>query len=140
MYITLNVTPEKAQPLSGVTHKMKVMNLENLTDYFDFLWLPVAWLAVKPYQRLQTLIFILICLFSLRAQAELVESTGHPYGFLPLFHSTAQLRGEITYSIIIALFLLIAYYSPRTKGVIFFAATLVVYIFAFCLSMVIMAV
>jgi hypothetical protein len=49
------------------------------------------------------------------------------------------MRGEIVYGIFIIMFLVLVRYSPQTKGIIFFAASLSVYFMAFIASMVIMA-
>ena len=118
--------------------------MNNLTSsvlypYLDFLWLPIALLAVKPYQRWLAALFVVTCLGSLRLQNDLMDRLGFPNGVLPLFQSTAQHRGEVAYNILIGLFLLLAHFSPKTRGVIFLAAALVVYIFALCVSMLVMA-
>ncbi len=105
----------------------------------DLLWLPVALVAVHKGQRLNTAAFILICIMTLRAQIELMQSMGHPNGIVGLLHSGAYERGLVVYGIIFALFLVLAYFSPNTRGIIYFAATLSIYIFAFCISMLVMA-
>lgn len=115
------------------------MDTAELYKYLDFLWIPVGVLVARKHQRLFTAIFIATCLLTLRLQAELVEGTGFSTGFLPWLHSPARTRGEVTYSVIIALFLILVRYSPNVRGVIFFAALLSIYFMAFCVSMVIMA-
>lgn len=107
--------------------------------YVDFLWLPVAWFTVAKQHRWYGQAFVLTSLVTLRTQVELMKSTGYETGFLPFMHSHIFPRGMIAWSIIIALFLILAYFSPRTKPVIFFAASLSIYIFAFCFSMLLMA-
>ena len=110
-----------------------------LYQWMDLLWLPVALVAVHKGQRLNTAAFILICIMTLRAQIELMQSMGHPNGIVGLLHSGAYERGLVVYGIIFALFLVLAYFSPNTRGIIYFAATLSIYIFAFCISMLVMA-
>jgi hypothetical protein len=108
-------------------------------QWIDFLWLPIGFFTVHKSQRLMTLAFIFTCLITFRTQVELIESTGFETGFLGIMHSSLHSRGIIVYSIIIMLFLILAYLSPQTKGVIFFAATISIYLLAFCMSMLLMA-
>lgn len=107
--------------------------------YVDFLWLPVAWYTVAKQHRWYAQAFVLTSLATLRAQVELMESTGYETGFLPIMDSNIFPRGMIAWSVIIALFLLLAHFSPKTKEIIFFAASLSIYILAFCFSMLLMA-
>ncbi len=112
---------------------------QGLYNYIDLLWLPVAWFTVHKHQRLKTIAFITACILTLRTQVELMDSTGFDAGFLPFWDASAYSRGLITYGLVIALFLILAYYSPRTDKVVFFAAALSIYILAFCTSMLLMA-
>lgn len=107
-------------------------------QWIDLIWLPISWFAVHKQHRLKALIFILTCFITMRTQIELMYSTGFETGILPFMDTPLYTRGSIVYSIIIALFLILAHYSPRTRDVVFFAASLSIYIFAFCVSMVIM--
>lgn len=107
--------------------------------YVDFLWLPVAWFTVRKRHRWYGIAFVLTCLATFRTQVELMESTGFETGFLPIMDSHIFPRGMIAWSIIIAMFLVLAHFSPRTKEIIFFAAALSIYILAFCFSMLLMA-
>lgn len=108
-------------------------------QFIDFLWLPIAWFVAHPQHRWKTMAFILTCLITLRTQVQLMESTGFVTGFLPIMDSHVFPRGMLAYSVIILLFLVMAHFSPRTQGVIFFAASLSIYILAFCFSMLLMA-
>lgn len=107
-------------------------------QWIDFIWLPIGFMVVRKDQRLMTVAFIFTCLLTLRTQVELIESTGYSTGFLGIMDSPLLGRGMVVYGLVITLFLVLAYYSPRTRGVIFFAATLSMYILAFCLSLLIM--
>lgn len=107
--------------------------------YVDFLWLPAAWFTMARQHRWYGQAFVLTSLVTLRTQVELMKSTGFETGFLPFMNSNVFPRGMIAWSIVIALFLILAHFSPRTKPVIFFAASLSIYIFAFCFSMLLMA-
>lgn len=110
-----------------------------LYQWIDLLWLPVGLIAVHKGHRWMTAGFIIVCILTLRLQVDLMRSTGYETGFLPLMESDLYSRGLFTYGLIIMIFLLLAHFSPRTTGVIFFAATLSVYLLAFCLSMGLMA-
>ena len=107
-------------------------------QWIDLLWLPIAWFSVHKHHRLKAMAFVLTCVFILRTQVELVDTIGYSAGFLPFWDTPALTRGLIVYSIVIAVFLLLAHYSPRTKNIIFFAASLTMFFFAFIASMLIM--
>ena len=107
-------------------------------QWVDFLWLPAALLIVHKHQRLFVLAFILISLLTFRTQVELMQAIGYDTGILNLMKSSVYNRGLIIYSVIFGLYLILAYYSPGTQKVIFFAASLSIYILAFCFSMIMM--
>ncbi|MFN3826223.1 MAG: hypothetical protein ACK4NR_01210 [Micavibrio sp.] len=109
-------------------------------QWIDLLWVPVALVAVHKGQRLKTVVFLLVCILTMRAQVELMEHIGKPSGFTGLLETEAYERGLITYGIIFALFLLLAYLSPHTKGIVFFAATISLYVLSFCFSMLVMVI
>lgn len=109
-------------------------------QWIDLLWIPVALVAVHKGQRLKTVIFMLVCIMTLRAQVELMAHIGKPSGFTGLLEAGAYERGLIIYGIIFALFLLLAYLSPSTKGIVFFAVTISLYILSFCFSMLVMVI
>lgn len=111
-----------------------------LYQWIDLLWLPVGVVAVHKGQRLKTAIFMVVCILTLRAQVELMESIGRVHGFTGFWNWDAYQRGLLVYGIVFALFLLLAYFSPHTKGIVFFAATLTIYIFSFCASMLAMVI
>lgn len=113
--------------------------LSFIYQWIDLIWLPLGWFVVRKRHRFMTVAFIATCILTLRTQAELIDSTGYATGFLNLMDSPVLPRGMVVYGIIIMLFLILAYYSPRTKNVIFFAAALSIYILAFCLSLLIMS-
>ena len=114
--------------------------ISHLYQWIDLLWLPVAMVTVHKGQRALTAVFMLVCIFSMRAQVELMQSFGRPGGFTGLLQAGAYERGLVVYGIVFTLFLILAYFSPHTKGVIFLAATLTIYILSFCLSMLVMAI
>lgn len=85
-----------------------------------------------------TLAFIGACILTLRTQIELMAGTGHPVGFLGWITLGLYERGLIVYGLLIGLFLILARLSPRTKGVVFLAVIITLYIFGFCGSMLLM--
>jgi hypothetical protein len=105
----------------------------------DFLWVPLSLPLLHRQHWIMGPLFIAACLLTLRTQVELVEYTGFNMGFLPWFHSPAYVRGMAIYNVVIVIYLALARYSPNTKGIIFFAASLTIYVLAFCASMVAMA-
>lgn len=108
-------------------------------NYVDFLWLPAAWFLAPPKHRAMALAFVVVSLATLRTQVELMESTGYATGFLPLMDSHVLIRGMIVWGAVIGFFLVLAHFSPKTTRIIFMAASLSIYILAFCFSMLLMA-
>ena len=105
-------------------------------QWIDLIWLPISWFAVHKHHRWYTLGFVITCILTLRTQVELMNVIGYPTGILTLINSPVFDRGLIIYSIVTAIFLALAHFSPKTRIVIFFAASLSVYIFTFCASLV----
>jgi len=110
----------------------------NIFKVIDVLWLPLSWFVVRPYQRWITLAFVLTCILTLRLQVELMDSTGFSFGFMHLMASSSYARGLVVYGAAIAIFLILAYLSPKVEKIIVFGAALSIYFAAFCTSMVLM--
>ena len=104
----------------------------------DCLWLPIAWFVVHKHQRLKAFLFVMSCIMTLRLQVQLMEEINYPTGMLSLLDSHVLYRGQIIYSIVIMLFLILAYFSSKTLKIVFFAACLSIYFLTFCFSMVMM--
>lgn len=104
-------------------------------QWIDLLWLPVGLAVVHRGQRLMTAGFVLSCVFSLRLQLELMAVIGFSRGFFQLIEAPLYNRGLVIYAPVIALFLVLAHFSPRTHGAVFLAAAIALYIVAFCISM-----
>jgi hypothetical protein len=107
----------------------------------DFLWILPAAAAARTWpHRAMAAVFVIVCLVTLRTQVELIDYTNLGMGFLPWFHSPAWARGLVTYSLVILLYCLLIWFSPKTQKIVFFAASLTIFFLAFCASMVIMVV
>ena len=107
-------------------------------QWIDLLWLPIALLAVHRRHWVFVTAFIAAGAATMRTQVELMEYIGYPTGFLPVFDTPLFTRGLIVYSIVYALYLLLAHYSKGTRPIVFFAGTLSFYFLAFCIAMVVM--
>lgn len=107
-------------------------------QWLDVLWLPVGWFVVHKNHRWLALAFIATCILTLRTQVELMKSIGFPTGMMPVLEGPIYDRGLIAYSVIIGIFLILAYLSPTTSRIVFFTATLSIFILAFCLTMLLM--
>ncbi len=100
-------------------------------NWIDVLWIPAAFFIVHKNQRIKAILFILACMFSLRLQAEMIQLTGFTTGFMGILDGDVFRRGLIFYGICIALYLVLSYYSPHTKGAIYMAASLSIFFMAF---------
>ncbi|MDP7142146.1 MAG: hypothetical protein QF692_02600 [Alphaproteobacteria bacterium] len=108
-------------------------------QWIDLFWIPIALIATHKGQRLISVVLILACALTMRTQIELMEMIGSDTGLINLMQSDIYNRGLIVYSIFIALFLIMAYFSPKTRKVVFFAASISLLIMAFCISSLLMA-
>lgn len=111
----------------------------NIIDWIDFLWIPVAVFVVKGTNKMFALMFVMLCIIFLRLQVELIDSTGFSTGLTGKIDTPPYIRGLITYSVCIALFLMLSCFSNRTHSYVYIAATISIFVFVFVLSLVIMA-
>lgn len=109
-----------------------------LYQWLDMVWLPLAWFVVAKHHRWLMIAFIIVCGMTMRTQVELMESTGFEKGMLPFLDMPLLTRGLLGYGIIIGLFLILAHFSQRTDRIVFLAASISIYIFAFCANMIFM--
>lgn len=109
-----------------------------LIQYADFLWFPVALVIMERGKKLLTCGFIGACIVLLRLQVELLQQLGHPRGIFGIMESSGFYRGLITYGVFIAFFLWIARMSIGEMKHVHMAASIVILIAAFCVSLIIM--
>lgn len=109
-----------------------------IIQWIDLIWLPLAWFVVHKPQRWWTLGTLASCMLMLRLQAELMESIGYPQGILPFMDSHVFSRGLGVYAIYYVIYLLIAYYSPDSKGALFMGVSLSVFFMAFFTAIAVM--
>jgi hypothetical protein len=107
-------------------------------QWIDLLWIPVAVLTMEKGKRIFTCGFVFSCVLLLRLQVELLQKIGFAHGFFGWMDSDIYKRGLITYGFFIMLFLLIAYFSPGSDKNVHIAASIAIFIAAFCVSTFIM--
>jgi len=111
-----------------------------VNQWLDLAWIPIAMVLVHKGQRLKALAFILVCILVMRLQIEIFDSMGLSKGATGLFDWTLIFRGYAVYGVFIALFLVLSYFSPRTRGVIYLAASLSIFFMAFTMSSIVMVI
>lgn len=110
-------------------------------QWLDFLWIPVAALTAHPVHRYYACALAVACLISLRLQTEILTWAGIGLsGATGYFFMPPMMRGMLTYAVLLVLFYVLSYYSPNTRGVIYLAACLSVYVISFCLSFLVMVI
>lgn len=107
-------------------------------QWIDLIWLPLAVAVVHKDQRWWAAGTIISCLLMMRMQVELIESTGYTHGFLGLIKADVQSRAMMVYTFFYVGYVLLAFYSPRTKGSVFMAASIGIFFMAFFSSTFIM--
>ena len=111
---------------------------ETLFQWIDLLWFGVV-LAVLPRQLwIKASLFVLICVIMLRLQIELFESFGWETGYLPFLTLPLFARGLITYGVFTAVYLMLSAYSARINPFVYMAASITIFIIAFCVSSIVM--
>ena len=108
------------------------------SGWLDVIWIPVAALAVHNGQRLKAVAFVVLCMMVMRLQIEIVESTGFRKGFTGLMDASLYHRGLIVYGVFITIYLLLSYFSPYTRGVIYLAASISIFFMAFLVSSIVL--
>ena len=111
-----------------------------IAHWADLAWVPVGVIVVARRHRLIAAAFAAACVFTLRAQLELMASTGHPRGLTTLLDGDPLLRGQIVYSLVILVFLGMVGISRKENEVVVLAAAIAMYLIGFCISMVFLAV
>lgn len=109
-----------------------------LYDWLDFIWIPVAFLMLRKNQWGKGILFVLACIFTLRLQVELMDAIGYANGFMHFMTWPALLRGYVIYGFFIAIFLFLARWSREKDPYVFIAASITVFMAAFCVSTFIM--
>lgn len=112
--------------------------MDILLQWIDLIWLPLAFFVARKDQRPGVMGFFIACMIMMRLQIELVESTGYINGFLELLDMSVQARGVMVYTAFYAIYLVLAVFSPYSKGVVLMAASISVFFAALFTSMVIM--
>lgn len=109
-----------------------------IINWIDLIWVFVALVVLHKGQRMKAVMFILSCVLALRLQVELMFEIGYPTGFFPLLEFPLLERGFMAYSVFIATFLALSYFSRERDTYIYMAASITVFITAFCVSTLVM--
>lgn len=108
--------------------------LAKFLPYLDLFWVPLALAVVHPEQRIKAVVFALCCAGMLRLQVEMMDQIGYPQGFFGWWDWSLLHRGMAGYGVGMALYLLMARLSPRTDVFVMIAASITVFIAAFCVT------
>lgn len=109
-------------------------------QWSDALWIPAALIAAPPFLRVKAVLFVVLCMIGLRLQIEVFTSFNLADGIFHLLDAPLFTRGLVTYSIFIFLFLLLTHLSARVNPYVYIAAMISIFIFAFCVSALVMIV
>jgi len=109
-----------------------------VAEWLDVVWLLLAPVVVHKGQRVKAFAFVLLCMLMLRLQVEIVQSTGFERGFTGLLDWALMTRGFVVYGFFTGIYLLLSFFSPFTKGVIYLAASLSIFFVAFTVSSVVL--
>lgn len=115
--------------------------MDGALQYLDLLWAPVIFFLVDKKHRWYAVGFVLACLMMLRMQYELISEWGFGEEGFPdmLLDSNPYIRGVVIYSVIFVLYIGLSLYSQRTAPIIYMAASISIFFFAFILSFVLMS-
>jgi len=109
-----------------------------ILDYIDLIWLPIALFIVHKEQRWVTAAFFIACFIMMRLQIEMMQSLGHPTGFLPILTWPVQNTALVTYMMFYIAFIALTYWSKGTNKHILLAASISIFFATMLTSMVIM--
>lgn len=114
--------------------------VSTLYSFLDLFWIPVALAIVWPRQRVVAVCFILLCALSLRLQIELMHSTGFDRGFTGWMATDLYTRGLIVYGVFTALYVWMLRRSRHSRWPILISASIVIFLAAFCVSLLVLAI
>tara|TARA_B100001093_G_C26056009_1_gene688427 strand:- start:31 stop:378 length:348 start_codon:yes stop_codon:yes gene_type:complete len=112
--------------------------LNNIYLWADILWLPIVFFLVHKQHRWWAMGFVIGSMIMMRLQVEIMGYGGYENGIMGVWGIGVHARGLIVYSTFYIIFLLLAHFSPNTKGVVFMAACLGLFFMAFFSSMILM--
>lgn len=107
-------------------------------NWLDTLWVPLTFFIVHKGQKLKGCAFIILCICVLRLQIQIVEQMGFATGITGLIDWPLIIRGYVIYGFFFALYLLLSYLSPFTRGAIYLAASLSIFFMAFTVSSIVL--
>lgn len=106
--------------------------------WIDALWLPIAYVGVHKKHRWWALGFVACSMLLVRLLAETMTHIGYEHGIMGFMTSNVYSRGIVVSSLYYALFLIMAHFSPNTKGVVFMAACLTLFFAIFVTAALVM--
>lgn len=109
-------------------------------EWLDIMWIPLALMIVHRAQKIKACAFILVCMIVLRLQIDIAESLGLRKGVTGFLDWPLIMRGYAVYGFFIFLFLVLSYFSPRTRGAVYLAASLTIFFMAFAVSSIVLVV
>lgn len=109
-----------------------------VTQWLDAVWLLLAPVVVHKGQRWKALAFVVLCMTVLRLQVGIVDSFGFDKGITGWLGWPAMDRGFAVYGIFTALYLVLSWFSPMTRGAIYLAASLSIFFMAFAVSSIVL--
>ena len=95
-----------------------------------FVWIFVAGLVVHKAQRVKAMIFCVVAIVTMLLQIELVLSFNIDAGLTGWWEMPVDQRGIIGWSVAILCYLLLSWASPASRGVLYFAASMSIYLIA----------
>ncbi len=108
--------------------------LAQFHPWLDLFWIPVALAVVHPEQRVKAVLFAGACVLMLRLQVEMMGQIGYGGGFFGWWDKPLLYRGMIGYAVAMVFYLLMTRLSPRTDVFVMMAASITIFIAAFCVT------
>lgn len=112
--------------------------IEFLLNWIDLLWLPAIFFAMNKELRWKGIVFVLMCILTLRLQLDFFHTSGGERGFMPFLDSKVIYRGYVTYGLFILGFLGLMHFSKERNTHVYIVAGISVYTIALCLSSLVM--
>lgn len=107
-------------------------------EWADLTWLPIALFIVHKGQKIKACAFMIVCMVVMRLQIQSFEMMGLTKGVTGFFDWPLIYRGYAVYGFFVFLFLILSYFSPRTRGPVYLAASFTIFFMAFAVSSIVM--
>ena len=112
--------------------------MDIVSQWLDLIWIPIALIVLPRKQWIEALVLIICSAIMLRLQIDMVKQYGKPGGMTGWLSFELYHKGLVTYSVIIAIYIIASLMLYRHGWLIHLSLAIGVFFNAFILSTIVM--